>query len=158
MVSNCPAIRVECRERQGLFGVGTPSEPVAPERSRLMALVRQRNTGPELIVRKALHALGYRFRLHRRELPGSPDIVLPSRRKAILVHGCFWHRHKGCPRSTTPKTRRGFWKQKFEQNKSRDTRNLIRLRALGWEALIVWECETTDIASLTESLRYFVER
>jgi DNA mismatch endonuclease (patch repair protein) len=117
-----------------------------------MARVGQKNTKPEMIARRALHRLGFRFRLHRSDLPGSPDIVLPKYRTAIFVHGCFWHRHPGCRKATTPKTRREFWVRKFEQNVSRDRRNENDLRSAGWEVLTVWECETRDIVRLRHQL------
>ena len=113
-----------------------------------MALVRNKDTGPELVVRRILHHLGFRYRLHRAGLPGRPDIVFPSRRKAIFVHGCFWHRHRGCCR--TPKTRLDFWVPKLVKNRRRDLRNQRELRKLGWDFLVVWECELrdTDVVAL----------
>ncbi len=124
-----------------------------PERSALMARVRQKNTAPEIVVRKLLHRLGYRFRLHRRNLPGTPDIVLPKYRKILFVHGCFWHRHLGCGKTTTPKTRTEFWEEKFRANVARDQANEQALRAAGWEPLVIWECETSDIVKLEQWLR-----
>lgn len=126
--------------------------PVEPSRSKLMSRVRQANTKPELVVRRLLHALGYRFRLHRRGLPGTPDIVLPRHRTAIFVHGCFWHRHEGCSRTTTPKTRQEFWQTKFDTNVARDRRNLDLLATLGWRSIVIWECETKDPGSLSTRL------
>ncbi|HTC04597.1 MAG TPA: very short patch repair endonuclease [Xanthobacteraceae bacterium] len=130
--------------------------PIDPSRSDLMSRVRQRDTGPELVVRSVAHALGYRFRVHRKDLPGRPDIVFPSRRKVVLVHGCFWHRHCGCPKSTTPKTRRGFWQRKFTENKRRDLRNIRHLRRMGWGVLVVWECETPNRLRLARVLRRYL--
>ncbi|KQT83117.1 endonuclease [Aurantimonas sp. Leaf443] len=121
-----------------------------------MAKVRGKNTKPELVVRRALHALGLRFRLHRRDLPGRPDIVLPRHRLAIFVHGCFWHRHEGCRMASTPKTRRDFWEAKFEANVQRDRRNLETLQELGWRPEIVWECESRK-ADLPDRLQAIVE-
>jgi len=115
----------------------TPSE-----RGALMAKVRSKNTKPEMIVRRTVHRLGYRFRLHRRDLPGSPDLVLPKHRLAIFVHGCFWHRHPGCRRASTPATNKGKWEEKFERNKARDGRSISELADLGWDVLVIWECET----------------
>jgi DNA mismatch endonuclease (patch repair protein) len=133
--------------------LSTPKfDGVAPERSRLMARVKGKNTKPELIVRRGLHRLGYRFRLHRGDLPGRPDIVLPKYRTAIFVHGCFWHRHPGCSKASTPKTRADFWLDKFATNVARDGRNVEALEAGGWQVLIVWECETKDMAALTSRL------
>lgn len=132
----------------------TPS----PERSANMARVGSADTLPELAVRKLLHRLGYRFRLHRRDLPGTPDICFPGRKKAIFVHGCFWHRHEGCRRTTTPRTRRSFWTEKFRNNVARDRSNLNDLAALGWSVLVVWECETADPGTLASRLAGFLDR
>jgi DNA mismatch endonuclease (patch repair protein) len=121
-----------------------------------MSKVRGKNTKPELIVRRLLHALAYRFRLYQSKLPGTPDLVFPKRRKVIFVHGCFWHRHKGCPRATSPKTRQQFWLKKFATNKTRDRRNIKALNALGWQAQVVWECETRDLAKLSRKIRLFL--
>lgn len=121
-------------------------------RSRNMAAIRGRDTSPELRVRSLLHRLGYRFRLHRRDLPGSPDIVLPRHRTVVFVHGCFWHRHPGCRYATTPKTREEFWTRKFEQNVERDRRQQQQLREMGWSVMVVWECELLDLPSLTVRL------
>ena len=108
-------------------------------RSRIMASVGQRDTGPELRLRKALHRLGFRYRLNERSLPGSPDLVFPKYRAVIFVHGCFWHSH-GCKYSTIPSTRKEFWPQKFEANKKRDKRKMDFLFKLGWRVLVFWEC------------------
>lgn len=110
-------------------------------RSRMMAGIKGRNTKPEMLVRRFLHANGYRFRLHRRDLPGSPDIVLPKFMTCIFVHGCFWHRHPGCRYATTPKTNGDFWAKKFESNVERDIRSKAALEEAGWSVLVVWECE-----------------
>ena len=120
-----------------------------------MARIGSKDTEPELTVRKLLHGLGYRYRLHRRDLPGTPDICFPGRKKAVFVHGCFWHRH-GCRRTTTPGTRTSYWTQKFDRNVVRDRRNLTDLDELGWKTLVVWECEVADLASLTERLVAFL--
>lgn len=125
---------------------------ISSERSRNMAAIRGRNTSPELKVRSLLHSLGFRFRLHRRDLPGSPDIVLPRHRTIVFVHGCFWHRHSGCRYSTNPKTRADFWAGKFEQNVDRDHRQQQQLREMGWSVIVVWECELRDLPSLTARL------
>ena len=116
-------------------------ESVSQTRSRNMAAIRGKDTAPELAIRRILHAMGMRFRLHRKDLPGSPDIVLPRHRTVVFVHGCFWHRHEGCRYTTTPKTRQEFWLAKFESNVFRDRRNQARLEQLGWNVLVVWECE-----------------
>ena len=114
------------------------------KRSEMMSRIRARDTKPELIVRRIAHRLGFRFRLHRRDLPGSPDIVFPRHRAVIMVHGCFWHRHLGCRYASTPKTRVQFWENKFEDNIVRDRRSESALRDLGWRVLVIWECETKD--------------
>ena len=126
---------------------------VDPTRSRIMAAVRQKNTTPETIVRQVLHRLGLRFRLHRKGLPGTPDIVLARHRTVIFVHGCFWHRHQDCRKASTPKTRVDFWQEKFDRNVERDARNEQALLDAGWRVLVVWECETKDVARLTGRLK-----
>ncbi|HUZ13938.1 MAG TPA: very short patch repair endonuclease [Caulobacteraceae bacterium] len=125
------------------------------QRSERMRRVRQAGTEPELIVRRALRALGYRYRLHRRDLPGSPDIVLPSRRKVIFVHGCFWHAHAGCRRATTPKSNADYWVAKLAENRERDARARAALEAAGWTVGVVWECETSDPRRMTGRLDEF---
>lgn len=130
---------------------------VAPEkRSEIMRLVKGKDTKPELVVRQLLHRMGYRYRLHRRDLPGKPDIVFASKKKAIFVHGCFWHRHPGCRWTTMPKTKVEFWERKFESNVTRDSRTLAELKSHGWDVLIVWQCETRDLESLADTLQKFL--
>ena len=109
-------------------------------RSRMMAGIRGKNTRPELVIRSALHRGGFRFRLHDPRLPGSPDLVFPRYRAVIMVHGCFWHRHRGCAYATTPATRPAFWQRKFSANVDRDRRNRDELVDQGWKVLVVWEC------------------
>ncbi|MFZ5746192.1 MAG: very short patch repair endonuclease [Pseudomonadota bacterium] len=122
---------------------------LSPEDKRaLMARFRSRDTHPEKLVRTALHNRGLRFRIHRKDLPGKPDIVLPKYRTIIFVHGCFWHRHRGCKIATTPKTRPDFWRGKFEATIERDRKNLSKLEENGWRVLVVWECEARDPGSL----------
>ena len=125
-----------------------------------MRLVRGKDTRPEMVVRRLAHALGYRFRLHRRDLPGVPDLAFPGRRKVVFVHGCFWHRHDdpGCWRSRLPKSRPEFWVPKLNANAARDAAVEAALRAAGWEVLVIWECETTPTrrASLRERLDAFL--
>lgn len=113
------------------------------QRRRNMARVKNKNTAPELKVRSTLHRLGYRFRLHRRDLPGSPDIVLPRHRKVIFVHGCFWHGHD-CPRGKRPATNQDFWDDKLDRNLARDRAARRALAAQGWQTLVIWECRTSD--------------
>ncbi|MBI3145218.1 MAG: DNA mismatch endonuclease Vsr [Pseudogulbenkiania sp.] len=111
------------------------------QRSRLMSKIRGKNTSPELKIRKMLHTAGYRFRLHRKDLPGRPDIVLPKHKLCIFVHGCFWHSHPGCKRSTIPQTNREFWEQKLASNRARDIANISALQQAGWRVCVIWECE-----------------
>ena len=113
-------------------------------RSRIMRSVGQRDTAPEIKVRRLLYKMGYRFRLNRTDLPGKPDIVMPGRRIAIFVHGCFWHRHPQCPRASMPASNRSFWEKKFQRNRERDLENVKELIELGWRVLVVWECSTRD--------------
>ncbi|HHJ2046988.1 TPA: very short patch repair endonuclease [Pseudomonas aeruginosa] len=117
-----------------------------------MRAVRRAHTKPELSVRSILHSLGLRFRLHRKDLPGSPDVVLPKHKTVIFVHGCFWHRHIGCRYASFPKTRQDFWGQKFLSNLERDRRKEAQLAELGWRVIVVWECETRKPVELSERL------
>lgn len=126
------------------------------QRSALMAKVKGTNTDPEMRVRKALHRRGYRYRLHAKNLPGRPDISFSGRKVAVFVHGCFWHRHPGCKKTTTPKTRTRFWKRKFSENVKRDQRNLNALGKLGWRTMVVWECEAENLESLMPSIERFL--
>lgn len=118
-----------------------------------MRSVRQKNTAPEMVVRRIVYAIGGRYRLHRKDLPGRPDIVFPSRHLCIFVHGCFWHRHPGCRLATTPKSNIEFWQSKFARNIERDVRKENELRNAGWRVEIVWECETRDPVKLEERIR-----
>lgn len=127
-----------------------------PVRSRIMRSVRQKKTKPEMIVRRALHAKGYRFRANLRMLPGSPDVAFTSRLKAIFIHGCFWHRHPGCRLASTPKTQLDFWEAKFASNVERDARKVRDLEKRGWNVTTVWECETRDLTSLMNRLCEFL--
>lgn len=126
------------------------------QRSERMARVRGRDTKPELAVRNRLHALGYRYRLHDRKLPGSPDLVFAGRRKALFVHGCFWHMHEGCTLARMPKSRLEFWRPKLEGNRARDAVKLEQLRALGWDVMVVWECELRDLDALVVRIEAFL--
>lgn len=118
------------------------------ETSARLGRIRQHGTSAELTVRKLLHSLGHRFRVHNRDLAGSPDIANRSRKWAVFVHGCFWHRHTGCKRTTTPTRNREFWLQKFDANVARDARVQSALREQGYRVLVVWECETEDVSRL----------
>jgi DNA mismatch endonuclease (patch repair protein) len=125
-------------------------------RSWNMSRIKSRDTNPERTVRSILHRLGYRFRLHVSSLPGRPDIVLPKWRQVILVHGCFWHRHKGCTFAYTPKSRIRFWLKKFEDNVKRDAICASRLRRAGWHVAVVWECQTVDAGRLGARLQRLI--
>lgn len=124
-------------------------------RSALMGRIGSKDTAPEMIVRRLLHRLGYRFRLHRKDLPGTPDIVLPGRKVAIFVHGCFWHAH-GCKIGRPPKTRPEFWGPKLERNRERDARNSTALTTSGWTVETVWQCETRDPDALERRLLHLL--
>ena len=130
---------------------------VTPETRRRMQAVRRHNTTPEMLVRQILHAHGYRYRLHRKNLPGTPDIVFPSRHKIILVHGCFWHGHANCKRGKLPSSNLQIWKSKIDDNRARDERNISKLHVLGWDVLVVWECELNNPTMVLSRLRQFLE-
>jgi DNA mismatch endonuclease, patch repair protein len=117
-----------------------------------MARIRGKNTKPEMVVRRTLHRLGYRYRLHRRDLPGRPDIVFPVRQVVLFVHGCFWHAHANCKVANLPNSRRKYWSAKFARNKDRDERNAILLAEAGWQVMTVWECETKNLPALERLL------
>jgi DNA mismatch endonuclease, patch repair protein len=130
---------------------------LTPERrSALMAKVRGKDTAPEMIVRRLLHSMGFRYRLHRRSLPGAPDIVFPSRKKVIWIHGCYWHHHGGCRLATVPKTNRKFWIAKFKKNVARDKSNANSIAALGWKSLTIWQCELKQQRTVVRRLRKFL--
>ena len=122
------------------------------KRSWNMSRIKSKDTAPEMQVRSALHHAGYRFRLHVKDLPGKPDIVLPKYKTVIFVHGCFWHRHKGCSNATMPSTNQEFWKEKFKRNVDRDKREQAELKKLGWNVIVVWECEVDKIANITSEI------
>ena len=128
------------------------------QRSERMSRIRGKDTKPVLVVRRLVHSMGYRYRLHRRDLPGTPDLVFPSRKRVIYVHGCFWHRHPypGCPLSRLPKSRLEFWLPKLEGNRRRDFDNQRRLAELGWNFLVVWECQMKDIGELKGNICEFL--
>jgi DNA mismatch endonuclease (patch repair protein) len=127
-------------------------------RSALMSKVRGKDTTPEMTVRRLSHRLGYRYRLHAKELPGHPDLVFPSRRKVIFVNGCFWHRHRCSSGRETPKSRMDFWLPKLERNRKRDIENQRRLRRMGWDVLVIWECQTRSLSSLEAKVTRFLVR
>ena len=125
---------------------------VSEQRSRNMSAIKSKNTKPEIAVRKVLHSMGYRFRLHKKDLPGSPDIVLPKYKTAIFVHGCFWHRHENCKYATTPKTREEFWNNKFRSNVERDLEIHEKIKNLNWRSVVIWECETKNMENLRDKI------
>lgn len=128
------------------------------ERSARMARIHGRDTGPELVVRRRLHAMGYRYRLHARDLPGKPDLVFASRRAVVFVHGCFWHRHNdpSCKRARLPKSHLDFWLPKLETNRERDARNIAILEGMGWRVFTAWECEIEKMDTLAARLKFFL--
>jgi DNA mismatch endonuclease (patch repair protein) len=127
------------------------------ERSEIMARVRSKNSRPEMLVRRRVFALGYRYRLHQKSLPGCPDIVFRPRHKVIFVHGCFWHRHARCALARMPKSRLDFWKPKLEGNKRRDARNERALARKGWKVLTIWECQLGETERLDLAIRRFLD-
>lgn len=132
------------------------ADTLTPEqRSARMSLIKGKDTQPELLVRRALHAAGFRFRLHRKDLPGRPDLVLPKYRAAIFIQGCFWHAHH-CQKGRIPGTRSEFWKAKFESNKKRDARNIRALRKDGWRVACIWECQLTTADRREKALRKLI--
>jgi DNA mismatch endonuclease (patch repair protein) len=123
-----------------------------------MRRIRSKNTAPELLLRKLLRSLLYRYKRHARNLPGRPDFVFPARHKVLFLHGCFWHLHGRCKISRIPKSRRSYWKPKLEGNKQRDSKNRARLRALGWRSLTVWECQLADLDSVKRRVKSFLRQ
>jgi len=133
-------------------------DSVSPtRRSEIMRRVRSRDTVPEMLVRKLTHAMGYRYRLRSKDLPGKPDLVFRSREKVIFVHGCFWHRHPGCSLARLPKSRKGFWLPKLEANRQRDLKTESTLRDRDWGVLTIWECELGDIDKLKNKIKEFLD-
>ena len=126
------------------------------ERSRIMAKVHGANTAPEKTVRSLIHRMGYRFRLNVKELPGKPDIILPRHKKIILIHGCFWHQHEGCPQAARPTSNTDYWNKKLDRNMIRDNGNMQKLEYLGWNVLVLWECEIKKQDLLLERLNSFL--
>ena len=124
-------------------------------RSQNMAQIKSLNTKPELVVRSMLHKMGFRFRLHRKDLPGNPDIVLPKYKIAVFVHGCFWHCHEGCSNFRIPKTRTEWWAAKLSRNKARDADVSVQLKAMGWDVVVIWECEVNDARQLAQLIEKF---
>lgn len=135
-----------------------PDHLSAAARSENMRRIKSSSTAPELLVRRMVYAMGYRFRLHRKDLPGKPDIVLGSRRKIIFVHGCFWHQHDACRAGRLPKSNSSYWTPKLQRNIERDQAAQQALQAAGWDVLVVWDCETKISDELVRRLRRFLEK
>jgi DNA mismatch endonuclease (patch repair protein) len=134
------------------------SDNLTPEqRKKTMARVKSQDTTPEMKVRRLVHSLGYRFRLHRKDLPGKPDLVFPRLKKVVFVHGCFWHGHKGCKASKRPSSNTEYWNTKLDRNKKRDQDNIKKLIAAGWEPLIIWECQIKDAIELRRVIIKFLQ-
>lgn len=122
-----------------------------------MSLIRGKDSSPELKLRRLVHGMGFRYRLHVKNLPGKPDLVFPSRRAVIFMHGCFWHRHPGCKLARMPKSKLDFWRPKLEGNRERDLQNQEMLKKLGWRVLVVWECEMANIEDVSNKVREFLQ-
>lgn len=144
--------RYNCKKEKAMDTL-SPSE-----RSERMSRVRSKDTKPELTIRRLIHSLGYRYRLHATQLPGKPDLVFAARRKVIFVHGCFWHRHGSrCHLTRLPKSKLDFWRPKLEQNKKRDEKNIRKLHNCGWKSLVIWECQLKNGSNLTARIKNFLE-
>ncbi len=128
------------------------------DRSENMRRIRNKGMLPELAVRSMVHRMGYRFRLHGKDLPGKPDLVFASRRKVIFVHGCFWHSHRGCKAAHTPKSNVAYWVPKLERNRTRDEKNVNALRAAGWKTMVIWECEVRNERAIEKSINRFLAK
>ncbi len=126
------------------------------KRSEVMSKVKSKDTGAEMTVRRLLHLAGFRYRLHRKDLPGKPDIVFPGRKKVVFVHGCFWHQHADCRRAQRPQSNKEYWNKKLDRNQERDAANESLLIKLGWEVFIVWECRLKNRDALLEDLKVFL--
>lgn len=127
------------------------------KRSRVMAKVKNKNTKPELLVRSLLHRMGYRFRIHRKDIPGKPDITLPKYKAVIFVHGCFWHGHEGCPNAKRPQSNLEFWDEKLNENIDRDKKTICELERMGWRVLVIWTCEINDVDTLSQRIENFMK-
>lgn len=126
------------------------------KRSANMRRIKSKDTSPELIVRKIIHKMGYRFRLHRKDLPGKPDLTFPSKKKVVFVHGCFWHQHENCEISRIPKSNRQYWVPKLRRNKFRDQEHQNSLKKLGWKVLVIWECEIKELNKMNKKIINFL--
>jgi DNA mismatch endonuclease (patch repair protein) len=153
-----PGLEIEPTKQASPIKVSRPAiwQDVSDAIRRTMQSNRSKDTAPERALRSLVHSAGYRFRKHVRGLPGTPDLVFSSRRKAVWLHGCFWHSHPGCRFATTPRTRADYWVPKLEQNRARDTQHASRLHEMGWETLVVWECEIHDVVRVRAALERFL--
>jgi DNA mismatch endonuclease (patch repair protein) len=142
-----------CSGQEHLTAVDTR---IPQKRSEIMAAVRQKNTGPEMRLRRVLHAAGYRYRIHKPDLPGTPDLAFVTRRKAIFVHGCFWHGH-GCAKGKLPKSRRAYWFPKIARNRQRDRQNIAELKCRGWRSLVIWQCQMRNVDELLKTVSRFLD-
>jgi DNA mismatch endonuclease (patch repair protein) len=132
-------------------------DKLSPERrSENMRRIRNKNTKPEMVVRRLIYSLGYRYRIHQKQLPGKPDLVFTKRRKIILIHGCFWHLHSECREGRIPNSRKDYWLPKLTKNVNRDTDNLTKLNAAGWEVMVIWECQLSNLKELAENVKSFL--
>lgn len=137
--------------------VMTVVDTLTPEaRSERMSRVHAKDTKPEMKLRKLIHGMGFRYRLHRKELPGKPDLVFPGRKSIIFMHGCFWHRHEDCGLARLPKSKQAFWCAKLEANKARDQKNISTLKAAGWRILVIWECQLRDEDRVRQVVKEFL--
>lgn len=133
-------------------------DTVTPKRrSEIMSNIRAKGMKPEMIVRRLVHSMGYRYRLHRKDLPGKPDLVFPGQWKVIFVHGCFWHQHRGCVNSHFPRSNQSYWTSKLEGNRKRDKANRAKLTKIGWRNLVIWECGTGDQLRMKQIIRKFLD-
>lgn len=157
MQTNARFLRGSSRNFRATGNVGDMDTISHLRRSENMRRIRSTDTEPEMAVRSLVHRLGYRFRLHRGDLPGHPDLVFPSLRKVIFVHGCFWHQHRRCADGRLPRSRESYWIPKLESNRERDKKHKTKLRGLGWRILVVWDCETSDEVELLRKLGKFLD-
>ena len=136
---------------------GTVTDTLSPkERSERMSRIQNKDTNPEIIVRRLVHGMGFRYRLHRKDLPGQPDLTLPRWRAVIFVHGCFWHRHENCKLARLPKSKLNFWEAKLEKNRQRDKNNQDKLSQMGWRVLVIWECQLKEPRQVAKTIREFL--
>lgn len=149
--------RYNCSQLRAVWTLTDMDTLTARERSERMSRIKGKNTKPELAVRRLVHRMGYRYRLHGRGLPGKPDLVFAGRRKVLFIHGCFWHRHESCRLARLPKSRLDFWLPKLNANVQRDREAELKLTELGWKVFVIWECEVKDEAALARRVKAFLD-